>query len=856
MNFKSKLAVLFFILFIAAVPVARTQEDACFLVGHAHIDAAWLWNKAFTEDSICTGTFKNVLDMMDKYPGMYFTQSSAQYYEWMEEKYPEIFNRISQKIKEGRWEVIGGMWIEPDCNLPCGESFVRQLVYGKRYFLNKFGINVDIGWNPDSFGYNWNLPQIYKKCGIDHFITAKLNWNDMNKFPYNVFWWEAPDGTRILGCQTVASYSEEVFGDKIKEQLDLLKQKNSGLNTLLCLFGKGDNGGGPNEDMLVRSQELIQLKKPPQVLYSTAKQYFNKIKESGRQFPVVNDELYLEFHRGTYTTQARNKRNNKKSECLLMNTEKFSSIAEKYDFQYPAENLSKAWKTALLNQFHDILPGSSIPEVYEDSNKDYNEINTLCNESLYGALRSISSAIDTTGEGVSVVVFNPLSWERSGAAVVNCKALGIEGDIIIVDDSGKEVPSQVVIGTEGTEKSVIFVAEKVPSMGYKVFRANISKLIPAYITDVKTDGVNLENKYFKVKIDPLSGYLSSIYDVVNGKEVLNTTKESGNALHSFNDIPDYWCAWELGEVVKQNKYSIIGGKCTVEVIENGPVRARVKITRKSGKSTIEQNIVLYSGMNEVDFNMSIAWTGKDKLLKVSFPLSITSNSTTYEIPYGHILRKNSDAPDASPADKAKWEASAQQWIDCADMKGEYGISLINDSKYGFDVRNGMMRMTVLKSSEYPDPSIVGAGIVKYAALPLKYTDICKHELAYAIYPHAGDWKNAGTVRKAYEFNYPLLAQVESAHPGKLSRSMSFVKVNPQNVILAVMKKAEDSSDTILRLYETAGNDSEAEIIFSNKVAGCFETDMLEKEIKNIPVNGNSLKVPMGHCEIKTLKVAR
>ncbi|HIC95605.1 TPA: alpha-mannosidase, partial [Candidatus Bipolaricaulota bacterium] len=383
----------------------KDKEGIYYLVGHAHIDAAWLWTREETI-RVCHDTFSSVLKLMRSYPEFRFVQSSAQYYEWMEERYPELFMRIKERIKEGRWEVVGGMWVEPDCNLPSGESLVRQLLYGKRYLKEKLGVDVQVAWLPDTFGFPWTLPQLLVKAGIRYFLTAKLNYKASLPFPYNVFWWVAPDGSRVLACQTVGGYAEheEALAPEALARKLLQLRRRHGIDELLVVYGKGDHGGGPTEEMLERARRLNlssrERRSPPRIVFSTAEGYFKRLEEMASsspkeiQLPQVEDELYLKTHRGTYTTQAKVKRNNRRAEHLLEAAEKFSTIAWAlgmsgcgYGYGYPREGLHRAWKKLLFNQFHDILAGSAIPQVYEDAERDFQEIFEVAEGALRGALK-------------------------------------------------------------------------------------------------------------------------------------------------------------------------------------------------------------------------------------------------------------------------------------------------------------------------------------------------------------------------------------------------------------------------------------------------------------------------------------
>ena len=390
----------------------KNITETCYFLGNSHLDAAWLWPFSETIE-VFHDTCETILKLMHACPAFRFCQSSAQYYKWLE-KYPATFQKVKRRIEEGRWEIVGGSWVEPDGNMPSGESFVRQFLHGKRYFKEKFNVDVKVAWMPDSFGYAWTLPQIMKKSGIKFFLTTKMNWNDTTVFPYYFFNWTAPDGSSVFAHQTVGAYDETVDETRVLEQMKMLNSRQQ-LTDLLYLFGTGDHGGGVTLDMIKKAMEFVEGKKPVRGIFSTSEHYFSDLakKTKGKNIPQINDELYFEFHRGTYTTQAKVKKNNRKAECLLETAEKFATLARKFGYPYPTEDLKEAWETLLLNQFHDVLPGSSIPEVYEDSEKCFNFIFKTVNSIISRSLKNIAAKVDTTGQGKSLLVFNSLSWAQT-----------------------------------------------------------------------------------------------------------------------------------------------------------------------------------------------------------------------------------------------------------------------------------------------------------------------------------------------------------------------------------------------------------------------------------------------------------
>jgi len=846
----------------------RKISGTCYFLGHSHIDAAWLW--PFSETiKVFHDTCERILALMEKYPQFVYCQSSAQYYEWLEQNYPETFEKVKERVKEGRWEIVGGTWVESDGNLPSGESFVRQFLYGKRYLKEKFNVDVKVAWMPDSFGYAWTLPQIMKKSGIKFFLTQKMNWNDATLFTNYFFRWTSPDGSSIISYQTVGTYSEPVIEERILQQMEMLNFRQ-GLNDLLVLFGIGDHGGGVSEDMIERVLEFVEGRNEIKGKFSTAIEYFEILtRKTGGKIPEINDELYLQYHRGTYTTQAGVKRNNRKAECLLEIAEKFSSIAQKHGYEYPSRELEEAWKKLLLNQFHDVLPGSSIPEVYKDSEESFKFIFKTANSIISKSLKLIASKVDTSGKGKAILIFNPLSWSRTDMVQVSLDDLG--GEVEIYDEHGRIVPSQLL----EKERKIIFIAEDVPPVGYKEYRAKPksleSKLPTSLSAEENEKEIKLENEFLTVKVDKKTGLVKSIFDKRYGKEVL---KELGNRIQIYNDQPvggrssisSVWDAvmfdaWEMYIYQQPEgvRYVELKEPAEVKIVEKGPVKVSVSVKYKyvqEGRpdSTFIQEIALYRKIPLAIFKLHVDWYARHRLAKVAFPLNVHSDYTTYEIPYGFIKRRNPLSPNATLAERAKYEVPGQKWIDHTEEDGSYGVSLLNDCKYGFDTINDTIRMSLLRSAKYP------VELRAYFDLPVNQaeaellTDQGEHEISYALYPHISDFKDALTVNKAYEFNYPLIPIIEPGHHGDLPKTHSFISIQPENIILTVIKKAEDSDDLILRFYETSGKDTEAVIQMDETLKDVVETNLMEKEISELPFQEGKIKIPVSKHEIKTIKI--
>lgn len=808
------------------------REFSIRAVGNSHIDLAWLWPWTETVE-IVRDTFSTVLQLMREFPEFTFAHGAAQTYAWMEEKYPKLFEQIRERVREGRWEVVGGVWVESDMNLPHGESLVRQFLHGTRYFKEKFGIAVRVGWNPDAFGYNWQLPQILKKSGMDFFVTQKIFWNEVTRFPYRLFWWEAPDGSRVL------TYFPNHYGNPI-EPVPMVKDladytAATGHREYMHLYGVGDHGGGPTRSMLEtaarwRSAGAIY----PQLFFGTVHEFFERaLAELPRLNPPVwRDELYLETHRGTYTSQATTKRNNRQSEVLLLNAEKFASLAQLFGHAYPQGDLDVAWKKVLFNQFHDILPGSSIAAVYRDADRDYAEVRRIGREVLHDALRELADRIHTKGPGLPLIVFNPLSWTRTDVVEAVLTFRDPVSEVEVRDPHGRRLIAETIERDPQTNRvKVRFIAEDVPSLGYKVFRVIPVPRRPPLRSSLSVHGLTMENEFLRVTVDARSGCLTSLYDKVARREVLDDSR-CGNLLQTFYDKPSVYDAWNIDANFEEKKWELRQAE-EVKVLETGPTRAVIRVVKKFQNSTFTQDLILYPKIPRLECQMDVDWRERHILLKVAFPVSVHSPKATFEIPFGSIQRPTTRR---TPAEQAKFEVPALFWADLSD--GTYGVSVLNDSKYGYDVRDNVIRLTLLRSPAYPDP----------------HADEGRHRFTYAIYPHVGDWIQAGTVQRGYELNYPLIPYPTTGHRGLLPPIHSFLRLEPNTVILTALKKAEDADAWILRFYEFGGKAADVRIALPKPPKAAREVNLVEREMAPLLVDGQQVLVPTKPYEIKTVKI--
>jgi alpha-mannosidase len=805
-------------------------------VGNAHIDMAWLWPWTETVE-VVHDTFATALQLMREYPGFTYAQSSVQDYAWMRDKYPALFRQIQQRVEEGRWELVGGMWVEPDLNMPDGESLVRQLLVGTRFFEQEFGKSADIGWNPDSFGYNWQLPQIYKRSGFDSFVTQKMSWNETNLFPYKLFWWQAPDGSKIL------TYFPHNYNGGIN-QVSLAEDVANYVPAdhfpeILHLYGVGDHGGGPTRQMLDEALRLQQASAVfPKLEFATARSFFDdlekKIKAGALDPPVWNDELYLEYHRGCYTTQSETKKQIRANEEQLQTAEKFASVAYLNTHSYPNSAFEEIWKKVLFDMFHDIMPGSGIGINYVDALNNLNDAKLESGKILNSALDNIASRVNTQGAGEPVIVFNPLSWERTGPLTIVVPAPPTGQHLEARDSAGQPLLSQVIASDPAAHRVTLqVIAKNVPPLGYETIHIAAAPNARAAPSPLKVNGTTIENEFLRVKIDPQTGCVTSLVNKVDNKESV-APGGCGNLLQTFVDRPERQDAWEIK--FDEQSWDLKQPE-EVKVIESGPERAVVRIRNKFQNSAFSRDVIVYAGVPRVDVDMQADWRENHILLKVGFPVNARSNLATFEIPYGTIQRPTTRN---NPIEQAKFEVPALRWGDISDAS--QGFSLLNASKYGYDAKDNVIRLSLLRSPNMPAPDN-------------RVADQGHHEFTYALYPHAGDWRG-GTMRQGYELNYPLIAVKADKHGGSLPARHAFARIEPRNVILTVMKKAEDDDGVIYRFYEFEGKPAQVRLELPEKAASAVETNLMEKheEPVSLSADGRSLSIPAGPYQIGTVEV--
>ena len=798
------------------------------LLSHAHLDLAWLWCVDETWE-VAQRTFESVLRLQQEFPSLIFCHSTPALYAWIESHRLDLFTAIQEQVRSGRWEVVGGLWVEPELNLIDGESIVRQVLYAQRYVLEKFGHISTVAWLPDTFGFGASLPQILKQGGIEYFVTQKLRWNDTTEFPYGAFWWRSLDGSEIFSLMSAP----------IGEGIDPLKmasyvcdwEKQTSLLESLWLPGVGDHGGGPTRDMLEVSQRWQKSPFFPQVEFTTAEGYLRQIRDGEEPLiPVWEDELYLEFHRGCYTTHADQKWWNRRCEGLLYQAELFAALATlSCGVDYPQAKLEAAWKQMLFNQFHDILPGSSIPQVYVDANRAWQEVEQVGTEILQQSLGAISHQISLPvppqPDALPIVVFNPLNWQRSEVVAVSLPSFQ---NWQVYNLEGHQLPSQTDTST------LLFLATDIPSVGYRVFWLCGEEYTQPDGVEINLEEI-LENEFLRVIVDSTTGDLSSVFDKVNHREILERT--GGNQLQAFQDSGQYWDAWNIDPNYAQQPLPPTKLK-SIQWVEHGSVQSRLRLVRQLGESEFCQDYILQAGSPVLKIATTVDWQERQVLVKAAFPLNLAADYATYEIACGAICR--STKPN-TPAEQAKWEVPALRW---ADISADgYGVSLLNDCKYGYDSQPNQLRLTLLRSPDWPDPE----------------ADRGFHQFTYALYPHSGSWQSAHTVRRGYELNLPLqvmLLPVTSPTSSQLPSVGCLLNLSADNLILMAFKQSEDNpSQWILRCYECHGESAQLELKSDLGLAIAHPVNLLEQPIPEPQISTEGQIIPIEPWKIASYTVS-
>lgn len=801
---------------------ARFRRDTIHLVGNSHIDAAWLWRYPETW-GVVENTWRTELKIQQKFPSATFAASSAQYYRWLDTRAPGLVDSIAAATRRGTWSLVGGWWVEADQNVPGGESLVRQGLYGQRYFQRMFGRRAKIAWTPDSFGYPWSMPQIWLRLGMTAFVTQKIRWNDSTEFPHDAFVWQGLDGSQIFAYNPWG-YDHDLDGERLAREMVLDNQRTDSAHHMLVLYGVGDHGGGPTIDMLERRQDLGRLPAFP-VLQDDPPEHALAAIRSARPdtaWPVWRDELYLEYHRGTYTTQAEMKRRNRRGEELLGTTEMLAALDSA---PYPRRTLEKAWQQLLFNQFHDLLPGSGIHPIYQDAMLTYDSVWAAATPIRDSAFARLAGGMDTRDDGLPVVVFNPSSWVRSSYVAIPADsavgALRSLGELRAVDAARRATLARLA------DDSLRFLAREVPPLGFKVFWIRRGASTRGSLSGNAT---HLENDLLAVDVDAATGQITRLYDKRDKREAL-APGGRGNVLQLFGDRPRAWDAWDIGYtgeswIVDSVRATRAGGDDIAQWIE---------VEKPWNGTRILQRIVLRRDEPFVTIENTVDWHETRKLLKVAFDWNVTADSATYEIAYGAIGQPTTPR---TQAERAKYEHAGHRWADLSDST--FGVSLLNDGKYGWDTRGSRMRLSLLRAPLWPDSA----------------ADRGRQVFRYAVYPHAGGWRAALTERRGQEFNQPLLAAREPSHLGPYGRSWSFVAPAAENVYVTAVKRAEDTDAYVLRLVEWHGAATRTTLTFGRRIARVRTANLLEDPSAALPVaaDGRNVTVTLRPWEILTLLV--
>lgn len=782
------------------------------MIGNAHIDPVWLWQwqEGFHE---VKSTFRSALDRLNEDEDFLFVSSSAAFYEWVEKSDPAMFEEIRQRVREGRWGIVGGWWIQPDCNIPSGESYARHALYGQRYFNEKFGVRARIGYNVDSFGHNGMLPQLLQKSGMDSYIFMRPSPHEKG-LPGRLFWWESDDGSRVLTFRIPFEYC--TWSDDLeKHVVRVANELKAPYTDMMCFYGVGNHGGGPTRENLASIKRLNAEPNMPKLIYSTPDKFFEAVRAQNLPLPVVHDDLQHHAS-GCYAAHSGIKRWNRRAENALLAAEKLSAIAAKVGNQpYPAD-FAQAWKSVLFNQFHDILAGTSLESAYEDAQHLYGEAMAIADRNLNYAAQALAWCINIPLEENSrpIVVFNPHAWESR--VNVEIEMSRIRPEDVLVDDNGREIRMQVVQSqaTANGRSRLSFVAD-LPPLGYRTYRV-IRRTAPFEFSTLEASDTAVENRRFRLEFDPETGYIKSLFDKRHNTEVF-----AGDAAKPvvLDDQSDTW---------SHNVYSfdkVIGAfkAKRIRLVEHGAVKSVIRVVSEYGASKLVQDFALYHDLEQIDVAVTVDWREQFKALKLRFPINVNFMKITHEIPYGHIERFANGE-----------EEPMQNWVDVSgtsrDSGDMYGVSILNDGKYSVDVFTRDIGLTVLRSPIYahhipavPDPdgfySFIDQGIQRFN---------------YTILPHEGSWEYAGTVRRAAELNQKPFALNATYHRGDLPQTASFASVDRENIIISAIKLAEDGSgDVIVRAYETAK--------IATRAALCVLDRVIEADF--------------GACEIKTFRIS-
>ena len=836
---------------LAATAAAQTppkpKDYTAYVVGYAHMDMAWLWRWEESIHDVMYNTFTNQLRLMDKYPDYTYLQDQAVVFSMMEKYYPDVFKGMVEKAKTGNFIPASSTWAQNDENVLDGESLVRQFLYGQKYSKEKFGHYIRIAWQPDVFGHPISMPQIASKAGIEFYLFNRPH--DTTRPP--IIWWQGLDGTRVIGYSSPGEYAQPMDHDHTTV-LGMRSAQIAGVKNIMVLYGMGDHGGGPNPDDVEGIAKLNASPDDVKVRTTNVANYIDLLLTEKKDFPVYTKELNPVLS-GCYTTQVEMKRHNRMTEQLLLNAEKLSELSVFFDYRdyYPNRDLTEAWKIALLDQAHDLAAGSGIGPIYADAVHQYEEIFERGNRALKFSLENLGLQVNTQGEGVPLVVYNPQSWDRTDLVTAQVSAFSLPARMVAVNGS-ETIPVQILKAPEkdGARETatVAFVAQHVPQMGLKLYRivpeGASHKAAPVALQVGSKPRPYLENDLLRVEINPETGNISKLFDKTNKREAFHG---EGNSLTAWEDtaeqakaiakVPmDYGGpAWDIGLTGKKWE---LEKPAQIEITEQGPVRATIRVVRRFRDSQFTQDISLLAGSPRVDVNMTVDWYERATFLKANFPVDAASSKVSAEIPYGVIER-----------DQTGIEASMGKWVDISNA--DYGVAIINNGRNGYDSKDNAIHLSVIRGPWDPDPR----------------ADEGEHNFSYSIYPHKGGWREGKVQFQAMAFNSQLLSLQEPEHAspqeqwnsrkGGLPDAYSFIKTDSDHVVLYAMKQMEGfyDRDAIVRFFECEGREGDVTIHLPREVHAT-ETTLLE-DVSVGPVgDGSTIRFHMKPWEIKTLRLAK
>ncbi len=766
---------------------AAANAHRLVLVGNAHIDTAWLWPYRETRRKIAR-TLATALTHMERWPEYRFALSQPQQVAWLAEDHPQLYDRLREAVVAGRVQPVGAMWVEPDCNVPGGESLVRQLVEGKRFWQEHFGVDARECWLPDAFGYPAALPQLLAGAGVNWFVSQKLSWNDTNRFPHQTFRWRGVDGTEVLAHFPPAdTYNGRVLVDEL-----LLAERNAAGRTgvSMYLYGYGDGGGGPTPRMLERARRLADVRGLPRLEHGTARDFLDAAAADADRLPVWSQELYFEKHRGTYTTHAWLKRSTRRLEHDLLAAERWALLHHGTGETYPRAELRTAWRSLLTSQFHDVLPGTSIGWVYRDAAQQHLEVAAVADQVAGAALDALAADIDPAGAAEPVVAFNAGPFDRQEVADGEAGPLWVD----------------------------------VPAYGYAVADAAAAAAVPP----VRVEGRTLDNGLVRVTLDA-AGHIVSLVHTATGRDAIAPGARA-NVLQLLDDRPAQWDAWDIDAWTMDTAVDVDDVE-SLEVVEQHPLRASIRVVRRFGASRAEQTVTLRAGSPRVDLHTRVGWHEDQKLLKVAYPVDVRSRTARCEIQYGHVERATHRD---TPFEQARFEVCAHRWVELSEAG--FGVALLNDGRYGFDVRDNVVRMSLLRSPLWPDPA----------------ADRGVSEVRHALLPHAGDPWAGRVVEEAYALNVPLRLR-RPAGGGSLPARASYVRSDTPGLVVEAVKAADEGDGVVVRVYEAFGGRRRGCLQVALPVATVRDADLLERPVGDPqPVEDGTVPLDLRPFEVRTL----